>query len=159
MATRGRQIRSPVWCGLVLCTLSCPAVANAQTPFQVWGSGTITWLASDRIETRVVVQERDQLTPDDQTKFVSISATPRFLYVVAHWIDALSEISITRKDQSNDVDTITVSPRFGVQLHILSRLLYGRGGGGAASREHEPRQRFDFRTLLRFEDQRESSNT
>jgi hypothetical protein len=104
---------------------------------------------------RVVVQSRDQLTPDDQTKFFSTSATPRFLYVVAPWIDALTEINFTRKDQSNGVDTITVSPRIGVQLHILSRLL----GGGAASREHAPRQRFDFRTLLRLEDQRQSTNT
>lgn len=107
---------------------------------------------------RVVVQARDQLTPDDQTKFFSISTTPRFLYVVAPWIDALSEINFTRKDQSNDVDTITVSPRIGVQLHILSRLLYGGGGGGAAARTPEPRQRFDFRTLLRLEDQRQSTD-
>ena len=89
---------------------------------------------TDRVQMRVVVQARDQLTPDDQTKFFSISATPRFLYVVAPWIDALSEINFTRKDQSNGVDTITVSPRIGVQLHILSRLLYGGGGGGIAPR-------------------------
>lgn len=132
-----------------------PITANAQTPFQLWGSGTITWLTSDRVHMRVVVQERDQLTPDNQTKFFSTSATPRFLYVVAPWIDALAEINFTRKDQSNDVDTVTVSPRIGVQLHILSRLL----GGGATSREHAPRQRFDFRTLLRLEDQRQSTNT
>src|SRR5262249_16440529 len=85
----------------------------------------------------------------------SISAAPRFLYVVAPWIDALGEISFTRKDQSNDVETITVSPRIGVQLHILSRLLDGGGG----SREPEPRQRFDFKTLFRLADQRQSTNT
>ena len=139
----------------MLCALSCPAAANAQTPFQLWGSGTITWLTSDRVQMRIVIQARDQLTPDDETKFFSISATPRFLYVVAPWIDALTEINYTRKDQINNVDTTTVSPRIGVQLHILSRLLDGGGGGGgAAPRAPQPRQRFDFRTLLRFEDQR-----
>jgi hypothetical protein len=133
-----------------------PVVANAQTPFQLWESGTIVWLTSDRVLMRVVIQSKDQLTPVDQTKFFSISATPRILYVVAPWIDALGEINVTRKDQSNSVDSTTVSPRIGVQLHILSRLLYGDGG---ASREPEPRQRFDFRTLLRLEDTRESTNT
>jgi hypothetical protein len=154
---RRSRLRATFLCGLTaLCALVSPPAANAQTPFQFWSSGTITWLTTDRVHMRVVIQERDQLTPDDQTKFFSISATPRFLYVVAPWIDALGEINFTRKDQSNDVDTTTVSPRVGVQLHILSRLLYG---GGASSREPEPRQRFDFRTLLRLEDQRESTNT
>src|SRR5262249_3028099 len=148
VTNRRSQFRRLCLCGLTtLYAFLSPVVANAQTPFQLWGSGTITWLTSDRVEMRVVVQSRDQLTPDDQTKFFSTSATPRFLYVVAPWIDALSEINFTKKDQSNDVDTITVSPRIGVQLHILSRLL----GGGAASREHQPRQRFDFRSLLRLE--------
>jgi hypothetical protein len=152
-------IRSAVSCGFVLYALTCPAVASAQTPFQLWGSGTITWLASDRVQTRVVVQSKDQQRPDDETKFFSLGATPRFLYVVAPWIDALTEVNFTKKDQSNDVDTTTVSPRIGVQLYILSRLLYGGGSGGSASREHEPRQRFDFRTLLRLEDQRQSTST
>jgi hypothetical protein len=157
---RGSQLRATFLCALTaLGALISPIAANAQTPFQLWASGTITWLTSDRMHMRVVVQSRDQSTPDDQTKFFSISTTPRFLYVVAPWIDALGEINFTRKDQSNDVDTITVSPRIGVQLHILSRLLYGGGGGVARSREAEPRQRFDFRTLVRLEEQRQSTNT
>jgi hypothetical protein len=150
------QLRAICLCVFTtLCGFIWPVTADAQTPLQFWESGTILWLASDRVHMRVVVQARDQVTPDDQTKFFSISATPRFLYIVAPWIDALGEINFTKKDQSNGVDSTTVSPRIGVQLHILSRLL----DGGGASREPEPRQRFDFRTLLRLEDQRESTNT
>jgi hypothetical protein len=54
------------------------------------------------------------------------------------------------------VDTHSVTPRFGVQLHILSTIL-DHGAQGGASRERQPRHRVNFLSLLRFEDQRQKS--
>jgi len=153
---RGRLRATVVCCGLaVLGVFVRPATANAQAPGQLWGTATVRWLATDRLSMRVQFEPGTQrIVPDDQPTFVSIDATPRVLYVVAPWIDVLGEIDWGFKQESNDVDTDTVTPRFGVQLHILSTILDPGG-----SHERQPRRRVDFRTLIRFEDEREKSGT
>jgi hypothetical protein len=145
-----------VCCGLAaLGALIRPATAHAQAPGQLWGTATVRWLATDRLSMRVQFEpETQRMVPDDQPTFVSIDATPRVLYVVAPWIDVLGEIDWGFKQESNDVDTDSVTPRFGVQLHILSTILDPGG-----SHERLPRRRVDFRSLIRFEDEREKSST
>jgi uncharacterized protein DUF2490 len=139
----------------VLWVFGCPALANAQTPGQLWLTGTATWLASDRLQLRVQFESQDQfIVPDNQPTFLSTDTTPRVLYVLASWIDVLGEVAFGTKDQSDNDDSTSLTPRVGVQLHILSRLL----SGGADPREHPPRFRWDFRSLLRLEDQREKSS-
>jgi hypothetical protein len=142
----------------VLCAMSGSRTARAQSPGQLWATGTVRWLPTDRWSFVVTAEPRDQLiVPDDQPTFVSFDTTPRALYVAAPWIDLLGEIDFQVKDQSHTVATSSVTPRFGVQLHILSRILHG-GAGRGADREPQPGRRLNFRTLLRFEDQREHSS-
>lgn len=144
-------------CGLtVLCAIGGSGTARAQAPGQVWATGVVRWLPTERWSFVVTAEPRDQLiVNDDQPTFVSFDTTPRALYVVAPWIDVLGEVDF--QVNGNDVETTSVTPRFGVQLHILSRILNGRAGRGA-DREPQPGRRLNFRTLLRFEDQREHSN-
>src|SRR5262249_44819793 len=109
---------------LVLWLIGCPVLASAQAPGQVWLAGTATWLTNDRLQIRAQFEAKDQfIVPDNQPTFLSTETTPRVLYVVAPWIDVLGEIAFETKDQSNNDDSTTVTPRVGVQLHILSRLL------------------------------------
>jgi hypothetical protein len=141
----------------VLGLVSRSATANAQSAGQLWGTGTVTWLASDRLQLRVQAEPDAQLiVPEGQPTFFSVDTTPRALFIVAPWIDVLGEIDFGTKNQSNEVNTTSVTPRVGVQLHILSRILAGGGGGG---REPESRQRLDFRSLLRFEENRQKPST
>jgi hypothetical protein len=148
------------WCGLVLlCLVSRAATANAQSADQLWGTGTVTWFASDRLQLRVQSEPKAQLiVPEGQPTFFSVDTTPRAVFVVAPWIDVLGEIDFGTTNQSNEVNTTSVTPRVGVQLYILSRILSG-GGGGGADREPQSRLRPDFRSLLRFEDQRQKAST
>ena len=150
-----------MWGGLAtLCALCRPTLAAAQNvPDQLWGTGTVTWLASDTLQLRLQVSPRGQvIVPDGQPTFFSVNTVPRLLYVLAPWIDLLEEVDWEVKNQSNEDNSRSITPTFGVQLHILSRVLYGGGGGGVAH-EHEPKRRLDFRTLLRFEDQIQKSAT
>jgi hypothetical protein len=150
-----RTAPSGVWCVIAaLLAIGCPASASAQPSGQLWITSTATWLATDRLQIRVEFEPRDQfLVHDDRPTFVNTNTTPRLLYVVAPWIDVLGEIDFGTKDQSNDDDSTSVTPRAGVQLHILSRLL----GGGGDSREHAPRLRWNFVTLHRLEAEHRSA--
>ena len=158
MTTRSAGRRATTWCALaVLGLVSRSATAYAQSADQLWGTGTVTWLASDRLQVHVQVSPREQLiVPEGQPTFFSVDTTPRALFVVAPWIDVLGEIDFGTKNQSNEVNTRSVTPRIGVQLHILSRIL---AGGGSADREPQSRLRLDFRSLLRLEDDRQKSST
>jgi hypothetical protein len=160
VTNRGRSLRTTLWGGLVaLCTLGRAGTANAQAAGQLWGTGTVTWLATDRLQVRVQVEPEAQLiVPSGQPTFFSVDTTPRALFIVAPWIDVLGEIDFGTKNQSNEVNTTSVTPRIGVQLHILSRILAG-GGGRGAEREPESRLRLDFRSLLRLEDEQQKSST
>jgi hypothetical protein len=137
-----------------MCTLSS-APARAEPDGQLWGTATVGWLATNRLSFRVQFQPTAQ--PADQPTFLSTDTTPRALYVVAPWLDVLGEIDFGTKNQSNEINSTSVTPRVGVQLHILSRILE-HGAGRGETREHQPKRRLDFRTLLRFEDQRENSS-
>jgi hypothetical protein len=134
-------------------------MVNAQSAEQLWATGTVRWLQSDRLSLQVKFEPKAQLIePDDQPTFLSVDTTPRVVYVVAPWMDVLGEIDLGVKNQSNEVNTDSVTPRFGVQLHILSRILNHEAQRGA-DRENPPRLRVNFRTLLRIEDQRETSSS
>ena len=61
MTSRCTLRRATAWCALaVLGLVSRSATANAQSAEQLWGTGTVTWLASDRLQVRVQVQPEAQ---------------------------------------------------------------------------------------------------
>jgi hypothetical protein len=50
----------------------------------LWGTGTVTWLAADRLQLRVQVEPESQLiVPNGQSTFFSVDTTPRALFIVA----------------------------------------------------------------------------
>lgn len=161
MAKRRTQLSSVLWCAAAtICLLCSPNTAGAQSvPGQLRGTGTVTWLASDKLQLRIQFEPQAQvIVPEGQPTFFSVDTTPRVLYVLAPWIDLLEEVDWGVKSQSNEVNSSSITPRFGVQLHILSTVL-NRSAGSDAAHEHQPRRRLDFRTLLRFEDQIQQSST
>jgi hypothetical protein len=143
----------------MFCLVSRSERAHAQSADQLWGTGTVSWLATDRLNLGARVETKAQsIVPDNQPTFFSVDTTPHAVFVVAPWIDVLGELDYGVKNQSNEVNTHSLTPRFGVQLHILSRILQ-HGAAGGAGRENPPRFRLNFRTLLRLEDTREESGT
>ena len=138
----------------LLCALGCPRVALAQATGQLWGDLTIDWLTTERLTYEVELQPQTQrIVHDGQPTFIAFDATPRAEYTVAKWIDVVGEAEIGRTIQSNDVDTTTVTPRVGAELHILSRILQPRSAGRGAGREKLPLRRLVASTLLRLENE------
>jgi Protein of unknown function (DUF2490) len=127
-------------CLLVLTwTLACPSTAAAQSTGQLWANGIVNWFATDLLTV--------QVDAEPKSNPLDVDVTPRVQYTLAPWIDALAELDV---GHTADEDT-TWTPRIGVELHILSRLL-DRRARQHADREKPPRRRLVVSTLLRVED-------
>jgi len=133
-------MRSPLkWCALGLtCMLACPSTAAAQAEKQLWATGIVDWLATDRLTYELEVEPK--------TNPATVDVTPEVTYTAVAWADLLAEVDI--KSQTG-TDT-TATPRIGVHFHILSRLLEPHAPRGA-DREKLPRQRVVVSTLLRVQ--------
>ena len=127
------------WCVVGLtCLLASPSVAAAQAEKQFWVTGAIDWLATERLTYEVEVEPK--------TNPATVDVTPEIEYTAVAWADLLAEVDF--KSQTGTDSSAT--PRIGVHLHILSRLLRARARRGA-DREKPPLRRVVVGTLLRLE--------
>jgi hypothetical protein len=121
------------------CVLALPSTSAAQAEGQVWANGIANWYATDLLLLRLNVEP--------QSNPFTLNVTPRAVYTLLPWMDVLGELDVGHQV---DHDT-TWTPRVGVQLHILSRIL-AKNAQRPEDREKPPRQRLVVGTLLRVED-------
>jgi len=122
-----------------VCVAGFPTVAFAQAKDQLWGGLAVDWLESKRLTYEVRIEPK--------TNPSTLDVTPEVTYTVLAWADLLAEVELERKADTDP----TATSRVGVELHILSRLLFAHPQSGA-EREKPPRRRIVVSTLLRFED-------
>jgi hypothetical protein len=113
-------------------------VAAAQAEKQLWATGIVDWLATDRLTYEIEVEPK--------TNPATVDVTPEISYTAVGWADLLAEVDIKSQTGANT----TATPRIGVHLHILSRLLEPHAPRGA-DREKLPRRRVVVSTLLRVQ--------
>jgi Protein of unknown function (DUF2490) len=127
------------WCVLwLMCVLAGPSTAAAQVKKQFWVTGVVDWLATDRLTYEIELEPK--------TNPATLEATPEIEYTVTAWADVLAEVAL---ESQADAGT-TATPRFGLELHILSRLFQAHALRGA-EREKPPLRRVVANTLLRVE--------
>jgi hypothetical protein len=118
----------------------------------MWSTFTLDWLESERLLFTLDVEPKAEVVVHDgQPTWVEVEATPQLERTLAPWIDVTGEADIEFKHQSDDVNAVTFTPRAGVHLHILSRLLQPRTARRGAEREKVPKRRLAIGTLLRVE--------
>jgi hypothetical protein len=139
--------------GLTLLLLS-PSAVNAQAGGQIWANVTFDWLRTERLSYELDFEPKSQfLTSAGQPTWVDLDAIGTVEYAISKWLDVLGEMDTGRKEQINHVDSVTVTPRIGAHLHLLSRILQTRGGRRGAEREKLPMRRLVAGTLVRLENQ------
>lgn len=129
-----RHVALALWCVAAL-----PATAIAQASHQLWGEATIVWFPQDRLTY--------ELKTEPKTNPATLDVTPKVTYTVVAWADLLAEVQLEGQTGSE----ASATPRFGAELHILSRVLLA-SPKSHAEREKPPRQRIVVSTLLRFEE-------
>jgi hypothetical protein len=137
---------------LVLCVLACASTATAQSTGELWGNLTIDWLASERLVYTLDVEPKVQVSAvTNQSRFANVDVWPSVDFALTEWLDAHGEFLTGFTNEQDGSSTTEVTERFGVRLHVLSRLIQERDARRGAEREAQPRRRGTIGTLLRFE--------
>lgn len=126
--------------------------ASAQPAGQVWTNLTYDWLSSARLSYEIDFEPKGQLVAGaGQPLWANLDITPNVEYAAGTWIDLVGEVVTGYTDQTDAKNTFELSPRAGIRLHIISRLLRARDARPGADREKQPKRRGVFSTLLRLE--------
>ena len=135
-----------------LCVVCAASPARGQAGGQAWGNFTFDWLPTNDLTYELDLEPKAQLiVHHDQPTFGEMKAVPQVSYTLSRWVDVLGEIELVYQEQSNEINSMTMAPRVGASLHILSQILRPPGGHGAAN-EELPLRRVDFGWLVRLED-------
>jgi hypothetical protein len=125
-----------------------PTAVLAQTDLQLWGNVTLDWVKSERLvceldfEPKVLVGRSA-----GEPGWRNLDVTPNVEYSPNGWLDLVGETVIGYTKQTDDVNSLELSPRIGVRLHLWSRYT----GAVIRKRELLPKRRLVVRNLLRLE--------
>jgi hypothetical protein len=135
------------WCAAgVLCVWCCPSLAHAQATWQVWADATVLRVATERLRYAIDAEPKSEVTA-----WVSVETTPHAAYAVTPWLDVVGEVNVEIKNERGRANSVTVEPRVGAQLHVLSRIIGFHSANPEAGIEPRPKRRPDIGSLVRFE--------
>ena len=136
-----------------ICFLIVTAVpgAFAQTNLQLWGNVTLDWAKSARLVYELDLEPKVLLAaPEGEPGWRNLDVSPNVEYSAKRWLDLVGEATVGFTKQTDNVDSIELSPRVGLRFHIFSRHVPTTGGVFGV-RELPPRRRIVVRDLVRFE--------
>ena len=147
-SSSGLHVVSSIVRGGVALTLvlAYTSIAHAQTTAQLWSNITFNWAKSDRLVYELDFEPKALMdAPEGDPGWHNLDITPNVEYSLKAWLDLVVDTTIGATKQTDDVDTMEVTPRLGVRLHLFSRTPRFR------ARESAPRRRIVVRDLLRVE--------
>jgi hypothetical protein len=119
---------------------------HAQVTTQLWGNVTINWVKSQRLAYELDVEPKGLLDPaEGEPDWRNLDVTPNVEYSPRSWVDIVADTTVGMTRQSDDVDTVEVTPRLGARFHLFSRAMR------LHPREQAPRRRLVVRDLIRVE--------
>jgi hypothetical protein len=125
------------------------ASAEAQTTGQLWGNLTLNWVKSQQITYELDLEPKLLVyAPEGESGWANLDLTPNVEYSAKRWLDLSAEATTGYTKQTDDVNTIELSPRVGARFHLFSR---GLPTYGPRVRELQPGRRLTIRDLVRFE--------
>lgn len=126
--------------------LAGASVVHAQATTQLWGNITVDWVKSDRLVYELDFEPKTLVdAPEGDPHWRNLDVTPNVEYSLRPWLDLVADATIGRTQQTDDVDSTEVTPRFGVRFHLFSRAMR------IHAREQAPRRRIVWRDLVRVE--------
>ena len=126
--------------------LLAPRQAGAQADTQIWAKIAFDWIASHQATIGVEVEPKVLVSaPAGDPGWWTFDVIPSFEYTRGAWLDVVTEVLVGRTRQTDDLDSVEVTPRIGLRLHFLSNLR------DALEKERAPKRRLVLRDLARIE--------
>ena len=96
--------------------------AVAQRPFQLWGNVTFDWLKGDRLTYSFDLEPKTLVVvPAGSPEWRNLDLTPSVEYAATNWLDLTGEFVAGYTKQTDDENSLELTPRVGVRFHLLSR--------------------------------------
>ena len=127
--------------------------AAAQRPFQLQGNVTFDWLNGDRLTYSFDLEPKALIVvPPDSPDWRNLDLTPSVEYAAKNWLDLTGEFVAGCTKQTDDENSVELTPRVGVRFHFLSRGLPAIvHKDPVTGRERPPRRRLVVRDWARVE--------
>lgn len=98
--------------------------AVAQRPFQLQGNVTFDWLRGDRLTYSFDLEPKTLVVvPAGSPDWRNLDLTPSVEYAAKNWLDLTGEFVAGGTRQTDDENSVELTPRVGVRFHFLSRVL------------------------------------
>ena len=124
--------------------ISLPAWSQDFTAQQIWGNAIFSFPESEKLYWELDVEPKLQISGNEQWQ--NIDVTPLLEYYPNHWIDLTAEMTSGYTDQSDDINTVEITPRLGIRLHFIKNVWQYLD-----TSERVPLNRLSLATLLRLE--------
>ena len=106
---------------LLLVTLVA-ADAAAQTNGQLWGNLTFDWIRSPRLTYELDIEPKVLVSkPADDPGWRNLDVTPSVEFAMKKRLDLVGELVTGFTKQTDDENSVELTPRIGVRLHLFSR--------------------------------------
>jgi len=118
--------------------------SNDEVSKQIWGNLILGSMLKDDLHAELDFEPKIQVSGEE--KWANIDMTPLIEYYPNRWIDLTAEIVIGYTKQTNDINSVELSPRLGIRFNIFGNI-----------RQHIPAyeylqlNRFNLSTLFRYE--------
>jgi hypothetical protein len=125
-----------------------PENVSAQTNGQLWGDFTAVWKESPRQVFTLDFQPKALVViPPGDPAWIELGLTPSYMFTAVGWLDVGSELYTGFTKQTNEQNSLEVTPRLDVEIHLFSRT----DPGLLHLNELTPRKRVVVRDLMRVE--------
>ena len=140
------------WRSLLVSCVCVPVfgqAAEAQANLQLWGNFTADWVRSDQVTYEIDIEPKVLLNaPEGEPGWWNVDVTPGVEYTANSRLDVIGELATGYTRQTDDHNSIELSPRAGIRFHVWSRDVRSPLSLLA---ERPPRRRLVLRDLIRIE--------
>jgi hypothetical protein len=145
------RLRLPLLCAFASLLL-WPVPAWSQTNGQLWGEFLLERVKDSRLTYLLDIEPKVLASaPAGDPGWWALDITPAVNWVASNWLDLTGDVLTAYTKQTDDVNSIELTERFGVRFHVFSRELPTLVEERLARRERPAKRRVVLRVYVRIE--------